>query len=35
MFAVVEILGQQFKVQKDQKLVVNKIDQKEGSKIFF
>ena len=35
MFAVVEILGQQFKVEKDQKLFVNKIDQKEGSKIFF
>ena len=35
MFAVVEILGQQFKVKKDQKLFVNKIDQKEGSKIFF
>ena len=35
MFAVVEILGQQFKVQKDQKLVVNRLDQKEGSKISF
>ena len=35
MFAVVEILGQQFKVQKNQKLLVNKLDQKEGSKISF
>ena len=35
MFAVVEILGQQFKVEKDQKLIVNKLDKKEGSKISF
>ena len=35
MFAIVEILGQQFKVQKDQKLFVNKLDEKEGSKIAF
>ncbi len=35
MFAVVEILGQQFKVQKDQKLFVNKLNEKEGSKIAF
>ena len=35
MLAVVEILGQQFKVQKNQKLVVNRLDQKEGSKISF
>ena len=35
MFAVVEILGQQFKVQKNQKLLVNKLDKKEGSKISF
>jgi len=35
MFAVVEISGQQFKVQKDQKLLVNKLDKKEGSKISF
>ena len=35
MFAVVEILGQQFKVQKNQKLLVNKLDNKEGSKISF
>lgn len=35
MFAVVEISGKQFKVQKDQKLIVNKIDEKEGAKISF
>ena len=35
MFAVVEISGQQFKVQKDQKLLVNKLEKKEGSKISF
>ena len=35
MFAVVEILGQQFKVEKNQKLIVNKLDKKEGSKISF
>tara|TARA_B100000925_G_scaffold289809_1_gene273536 strand:- start:1351 stop:1872 length:522 start_codon:yes stop_codon:yes gene_type:complete len=35
MFAVVEISGQQFKVQKDQKLIVNRLDEKEGSKISF
>ena len=35
MFAVVEILGQQFKVQKNQKLLVNKLDNKEGTKISF
>ena len=35
MYAVVEIQGSQFKVEKDQKLFVNRIDAKEGSKIFF
>ena len=35
MFAVVEISGQQFKVQKDQKLLVNRLDEKEGAKISF
>ena len=35
MFAIVEISGQQFKVEKNQKLVVNKLDKKEGSKITF
>ena len=35
MFAVVEILGQQFKVEKNQKLLVNKLNEKEGSKVSF
>ena len=35
MFAIVEIQGSQFKVEKDQKLFVNRIDAKEGSKISF
>ncbi len=35
MFAVVEIQGSQFKVEKNQKLFVNRIDAKEGSKVSF
>ncbi len=35
MYAVVEIQGSQFKVTKDQKLFVNRIDAKEGSKVTF
>lgn len=35
MYAVVEIQGSQFKVSKDQKIFVNRIDAKEGSKVFF
>ena len=35
MYAVVEIQGSQFKVSKDQKLFVNRIDAKEGSKVSF
>ena len=35
MYAVVEIHGSQFKVSKDQKLFVNRIDAKEGSKVSF
>ena len=35
MFAVIEISGQQFKVQKNQKLLVNRLNEKEGSKISF
>ena len=35
MYAVVEIQGSQFKVEKDQKLFVNRIDAKEGSNISF
>jgi len=35
MYAVVEIQGSQFKVSKDQKLYINRIDGKEGSKVSF
>ena len=35
MYAVVEIQGSQFKVSKDQKLYVDRIDAKEGSKVSF
>ena len=35
MFAIVEIAGQQFKVVKDQKLFVNRLQDKEGSKVSF
>ena len=35
MYAVVEIAGQQFKVEKDQKVYVNRLDGEEGSKISF
>tara|TARA_B100000886_G_scaffold44607_1_gene27417 strand:- start:402 stop:767 length:366 start_codon:yes stop_codon:yes gene_type:complete len=35
MYAVVEIQGSQFKVEKDQKLFVNRINAKEGSKVSF
>ena len=35
MCAVVEIQGSQFKVEKNQKLFVNRIDAKEGSKVCF
>ena len=35
MYAVVEIQGSQFKVKKDQKLFVNRIDAKERSKVSF
>ena len=35
MYAVVEIQGSQFKVSKDQKLYVNRIDAKGGSKVSF
>ena len=33
MYAIVEIAGQQFKVEKDQKLFVHRLDSKEGSKV--
>ncbi len=35
MYAIVEIAGQQFKVAKDQKLFVHRLQDKEGSKVFF
>ena len=35
MYAVVEIQGSQFKVSKNQKLFVNRIDAKEGSNVSF
>ena len=35
MYAIVEIAGQQFKVAKDQKLFVNRLQDKEGSKVSF
>ena len=35
MFAIVEIAGQQFKVAKDQKLFVHRLQDKEGSRVSF
>ena len=35
MYAIVEIAGQQFKVQKDQKLFVNRLHQEEGASVTF
>lgn len=35
MYAIVEIAGQQFKVEKDQKVYVNRLEGKEGSKVAF
>jgi large subunit ribosomal protein L21 len=35
MYAIVEIAGQQFKVEKDQKLFVHRLESKEGSKVTF
>jgi len=35
MYAIVEIAGQQFKVQKDQKVFVHRLDSEAGSKITF
>ncbi|MFT6503414.1 MAG: large subunit ribosomal protein L21 [Crocinitomicaceae bacterium] len=35
MYAIVEIAGQQFKVQKDQKIFVHRLDAEEGKKISF
>jgi large subunit ribosomal protein L21 len=35
MYAIVEIAGQQFKVEKDQRVFVHRLDAKEGDKIDF
>ena len=35
MYAIVEIAGQQFKVEKDQQIFVHRLDTEEGSKIDF
>jgi len=35
MYAIVEIAGQQFKVQKDQRVYVHRLDAAEGDKIKF
>jgi large subunit ribosomal protein L21 len=35
MYAIVEIAGQQFKVQKDQKIFVHRLEAETGSKVEF
>jgi len=35
MYAIVEIAGQQFKVEKDQQIFVHRLDKKEGAKVIF
>jgi large subunit ribosomal protein L21 len=35
MYAIVEIAGQQFKVQKDQKIFVHRLTEEEGKKVTF
>lgn len=35
MYAIVDIAGQQFKVEKDQKIFVHRLDAEEGSKVDF
>ena len=35
MYAIVEIAGQQFKVAKDQKVYVHRLQGEEGSKVSF
>ncbi len=35
MYAIVEIAGQQFKVAKDQRVFVHRLEEKEGSKVSF
>ena len=35
MYAIVEIAGQQFKIEKDQQIFVHRLDAKEGSEVTF
>ena len=35
MYAIVEIAGQQFKVEKDQQIFVHRLDAKQGAKVSF
>ena len=35
MYAIVEIAGQQFKVEKDQKIFVHRLDKNEGEEVEF
>ena len=35
MFVIVDIAGQQFKVEKDQKIYVNRLEAEEGSQVEF
>ena len=35
MYAIVEIAGQQFKVEKDQQIFVHRLEEKEGDKVEF
>jgi len=35
MYAIVSIAGQQFKVQKDQEIIVNRLEGEEGKKVDF
>ena len=35
MYAIVEIAGQQFKVEKDQQIFVHRLDAKQGTKVSF
>lgn len=35
MYAIVEIAGQQFKIEKDQKIYVHRLKAEEGSKVAF
>ena len=35
MYAIVDIVGQQFKVAKDQKVYVHRLDAKAGAKVSF